>query len=85
MPTQPEIIYEAPEDTLPGPLPTTSEILTSKVSYIKKATGDFTVRVGTYYVVKYGISSTHVREGENMLFVKQATTIPVPVVYKIYK
>lgn len=85
MATQPEIIYEAAENALPGPLPTTSEILTSEGIYMKKVSGDFTVRVGTHYVVKYGPSSTRIREGENMLFVKQATTIPVPTVYKIYK
>ena len=82
---QPEIKYEAPEDTLPGPLPTTSEILTSEGFYIKKASGNFCVRVGTHYVVKYGTNPMHAQEGENMLFVKQSTTIPVPTVYKIYK
>lgn len=86
MTTRPEIIkYEAPEETLPVPLPTTSEILTSDVFYTKKNSGNFTVRVGIHYVVKYGPSPVHVQEGENMLFVKQATTIPVPAVYKIYK
>ena len=85
MATQPEIIYEAPEYTLPGPLPTTSEILTSEGFYKKKTTRNFTVRVGTHYLVKYGTRHKHIREGENMLFVKQATTIPIPTVYKIYK
>ena len=85
MATHVEIIYEAPENTLPGPLPTTSEILTSERLYMKKVVGDITVRVGTHYVVKYGTSSTQIREGENMLFVKQTTTIPVPTVYRIYK
>lgn len=85
MASQPEIVYEAPEHALPGPLPTTSEILTSEGFYKRKTTEDFTIRVGTHYVVKYGKRYTPVREGENMLFVKQKTTIPVPTVYKIYK
>ena len=85
MGTQQEVKYEAPEETLPGLLPTTVEILTSKDFFLKKHSGNHTVRVGTHYVVKYGPSPIHFQEGENMLFVKQATTIPVPAVYKIYK
>ena len=85
MAIQQSIKYEAPEDSLPAPLPTTSEILTSEEFYTKTKSGDFTVRVSTHYVAKYGPDPIHLQEGDNMLFIKQATTIPVPTVYKVYE
>jgi hypothetical protein len=41
------------------------------------------VRVGDHYAVKYG-GRTSLQEGENMLFVQQSTSIPVPKVYALF-
>ncbi|TGJ85176.1 hypothetical protein E0Z10_g3602 [Xylaria hypoxylon] len=43
----------------------------------------FVVRVGEHFIAKYGANIRSI-EGENMLFVKNHTTIPVPEVYAMY-
>ncbi|KAI0474481.1 kinase-like domain-containing protein [Xylaria cf. heliscus] len=80
--------YFAPANVLPAPLPPVDQVLSSRdylVSPIRTLYGKdiVVVRIGEHFVAKYG---GHVRaiEGENMLFVKEHTTIPVPQVYAIY-
>ena len=86
MATRPEIPYYAPKETLPAPLPTLKEIrAVKKKDVLCRKVGNWTVRFGEHYVVKYGESPVHIQEGENLLFVRQATTIPVPTVYAIWK
>lgn len=86
VPTVPGFPYRAPAGTLPTELPPSmDEILTSDEFYNRRLDDNWTVRVGKHYVVKYGKSSAHIQEGQNMLFVKQATNIPVPTVYEMYK
>jgi aminoglycoside phosphotransferase (APT) family kinase protein len=41
------------------------------------------VRVGDHFVVKHG-EEVHLQEGENMLFIRQASCVPVPTVYALF-
>ncbi|WEW57767.1 hypothetical protein PRK78_003234 [Emydomyces testavorans] len=71
------------DPNLPHPLPTNSEI--NEAPVLIEHNGYRVVRVGAHYVVKYGSSlQLDLIEGENMLFIRQATTIPVPRVYALY-
>ncbi|KAF6235290.1 hypothetical protein HO173_006484 [Letharia columbiana] len=67
---------------VPSALPTNAEIEASK-DVIAVTGGRRVVRVGTHFVVKYGLGVT-ILEGENMLFVRSTTTIPIPKVYALY-
>ncbi|KAI0536107.1 kinase-like domain-containing protein [Xylaria digitata] len=82
--------YFAPGHLFPAPLPTHEEVLSS-TNYLSPPPDEdeddrqvCVVCVGSHFLAKYG---TYVRslEGENMLFVNQQTTIPVPRVYAIYE
>jgi aminoglycoside phosphotransferase (APT) family kinase protein len=42
------------------------------------------VRVGDHYAVKFG-GTTSLQEGENMLFIQQSTSIPIPKVYALFR
>ncbi|KAI1157901.1 kinase-like domain-containing protein [Nemania serpens] len=86
--------YFAPAHTLPAPLPTLEEALSSTDILNprdipnpsrngREQTRPYVARVGEHFVVKYGKAVSSI-EGETMLFVKQHTTIPVPGVYAIY-
>ncbi len=83
MATQPTRPYYAPPELLPGPLPTVAEILASK-----DRLSDFyqvrVVRVNEHYAVKFGHRASF-QEGENMLFVQQSTSVPVPKVYALFQ
>ncbi|KAJ8131806.1 hypothetical protein O1611_g1819 [Lasiodiplodia mahajangana] len=77
--------YFAPADALPEPLPTHEEVLASTEilacpSFITRKT---VARVGRYFAAKWGKDVKSI-EGENMLFVRQHTTIPIPEIYAIY-
>ncbi|KAE9380835.1 phosphotransferase enzyme family protein [Stipitochalara longipes BDJ] len=74
--------FFAAPDLLPAPLPTMEAITTSQ-DILKEFTGRRIVRVGTHFIVKYGVNVS-VTEGENMLFVKQFSTIQIPTLYAIY-
>ncbi|KAK8043330.1 hypothetical protein PG993_005760 [Apiospora rasikravindrae] len=75
--------YYAPRDSLPAPLPTVEEIENARDG-IKHSWSHRIVRVGTHFVVKYGIG-VQTMEGENMLFVKEsAPSLVVPNVYAIF-
>ena len=82
MAARPTLPYFAPAALLPAPLPTVAEILASKrrISAYYEAP---VVRIGDHYAVKYG-KGTSLQEGENMLFVQQSTSIPVPKVYALF-
>ncbi|KAH8161580.1 hypothetical protein CIB48_g6667 [Xylaria polymorpha] len=80
--------YFAPAHLLPAPLPTLDQVLSSDnylVSPVSNLYGKniIVVRIGEHFVAKYGKSVRSI-EGENMLFVRQHTAIPVPPVYAIY-
>ncbi|KAI0455955.1 kinase-like domain-containing protein [Xylaria acuta] len=80
--------YFAPAHVLPAPLPTLNQVLSSKdylVSPVSSLYGKelCVVRIGEHFVAKYGKSVRSI-EAENMLFVKEHTTIPIPQVYAIY-
>lgn len=43
------------------------------------------VRVGDYFVAKYGPqTSRRIQEGQNMIFVQQNLTTPIPLIYALY-
>lgn len=67
---------------LPAPLPNIEEIADS-TNFLQDYPRNRVVRVGIHFIVKYG-GSVSFREGENMLFIKQSTTVPVPTIYAMY-
>jgi aminoglycoside phosphotransferase (APT) family kinase protein len=71
--------FEASE--VPAPLPTIEAIAASR--YVLQDVPNRVVRVGKHYVVKYG-AAVSLTEGENMLFVKQHSDIPLPAVYAFF-
>ncbi|CAM6123373.1 unnamed protein product [Calypogeia fissa] len=77
-----DLPYFADSNALPSRLPTKEEIESSKDVIIDHCTRRV-VGIGPHFVVKYGrrIDPT---EGQNMLFVQQNTSVPVPRVYAIY-
>ncbi|KAI1123727.1 kinase-like domain-containing protein [Nemania abortiva] len=77
--------YFAPADSLPGPLPTQEEVLAATDLLAPPIAGKdiLVVRVGQHFVAKYG-RDVRTIEGENMIFVKQHTTIPIAQVYALY-
>ncbi|CAM6090446.1 unnamed protein product [Calypogeia fissa] len=77
-----DLPYFADPNALPSRLPTKEEIESSKDVIIDHRTRRV-VGIGPHFVVKYGrrIDPT---EGQNMLFVQQNTSVPVPRVYAIY-
>jgi len=83
MAVRPTLPYYAPAGLLPAPLPTVADVLASKRFLSKYGVCDIVVRVGDHFTVKYGKWVT-LQEGENMLFVRQTTNIPVPTVYALF-
>jgi serine/threonine protein kinase len=86
MATRPSIPYYAPPELLPAPLPTVAEILSLERGRKQRLSAEHetpVVRVGDHYAVKFG-GKTTLQEGENMLFVQQSTSIPVPKVYALF-
>ncbi|KAH6617608.1 kinase-like domain-containing protein [Chaetomium tenue] len=80
MASQTTLPYFAPQSVLPAKLPTIEEILKGK----KIPSAHYVVaRVGEHFVVKYG-ENVQLQEGENMLFVRQCTSVPLPTVYALY-
>lgn len=75
--------FYMPAEGLPVPLPSASEIASSKHVILAQHGERFIVRVGEHYVVKYG-RDIDLIEGENMLFVRQSCDIGVPQVYAIF-
>jgi serine/threonine protein kinase len=63
-------------------LPTVAEILASPTR-LSAEYENIVVRVRDHFAVKYG-GRTRVQEGENMLFVQQCTSVPVPKVYALF-
>lgn len=78
------IPYFSPADSLPAPLPSAEEVEAQADLGPKHVPGQHVVRVGEHYVVKYGWLVRPI-EGENMLYVSDKTSIPVPRVYAIYQ
>lgn len=83
MATRPTVPYYASPDCLPAPLPSVAEILASKY-FLPNLGGVNVVRVNEHFVVKYG-ERVNLQEGENMLFVRQSTNVPVPTVYALFQ
>jgi aminoglycoside phosphotransferase (APT) family kinase protein len=77
------IAFMARISDLPATLPTPQEITASK-DYLRPPTGQFVVRVGQHYVVKYG-PNVNFQEGYSMVFVSQRTAVPVPKLYAMFR
>lgn len=75
--------YYADATTLPANLPTVEEIEGSQ-DVLCDQTARKVVGVGQHFVVKYG-QAVDLEEGETMLFIQQATSVPVPRVYALFK
>jgi len=82
MSTRPTLPYYAPAGVLPAPLPTMDEIRASETGWFRLF-GARIVRVNEHFVVKHG-PDVQLQEGQNMLFVRQATSIRVPTVYALF-
>jgi Phosphotransferase enzyme family len=78
----PRIPFYADPASRPAALPTEAEIKSSQ-HIISEYGGRKIVRVGQHYVVKYGVILEEI-EGQNMIFVRGKTKIPVPKVYAIF-
>ncbi|KAI0433504.1 kinase-like domain-containing protein [Xylaria sp. FL1042] len=80
--------YFAPANTIPGSLPSLKMVLKS-TRHLKdppsspEARDMWVVRVGNYFVAKYG-ESVRSDEGQAMLFIQKNTKVPVPQIYAIY-
>lgn len=74
--------YFVDPQTLPRPIPTLDEIESSE-DILNEAGGSKVVVVGPY-VVKFGLQ-VELAEGENMLFVAHNTSVPVPLVYALFR
>ncbi|KAI0006689.1 kinase-like domain-containing protein [Xylariaceae sp. FL0662B] len=85
-----QLPYFAPPHTLPAPLPSHEEITAivsgrSEGKQLEVNDDDRgVVKIGEHFVVKYG-KELNLIEGENMLFVREHTNIPVPTVYAMFK
>lgn len=82
MATRHTLPYYAPAELLPAPLPTVAEILASRtrLSCPHETT---VVRVREHFAVKYG-PNVQLQEAENMLFVRESSSVPVPTVYAAF-
>jgi phosphotransferase family enzyme len=67
---------------IPSPLPTDAEIESASLTFLPNG-GKEIVEIGQHFVVKFG-RAVNLIEGENMLFVRETTNIPVPRVYALY-
>lgn len=67
---------------LPCPLPSSAEIENAPDISLEYG-GRRIVGVGQHYVVKFGLG-VNLIEGENMLFVRENTNVPVPRVFALY-
>ncbi|KAF7712790.1 Uncharacterized protein PECH_002803 [Penicillium ucsense] len=79
-----ETPFEIPfyADDLPCPLPSSAEIENAPDISLQYG-GRRIVAVGQNFVVKFGLG-VNLIEGENMLFVRKNTNVPVPRVYALY-
>ena len=68
--------YYADAKTIPASIPTIKDIESSPDVLCDQRTRRV-VGVGQHFVAKYGLDIELI-EGENMLFIRQATSVPVP-------
>jgi aminoglycoside phosphotransferase (APT) family kinase protein len=78
-----QIPYYAPSEELPSELPTKDAIESAKEVLCEQSARKV-VGVGSHFVVKYGLQ-IHLEEGQNMIFIKNTTSVSVPKVYALFK
>ncbi|KAI9788378.1 MAG: hypothetical protein M1835_002302 [Candelina submexicana] len=75
--------YYADATSTPADLPTVEEIERFS-DVLCDQTRRKVVGVGRHFVVKYGLA-VDLKEGEVMLFIQQATSVPIPRIYALFK
>ncbi len=85
MATRVALPYFASAELLPAPLPTVAQIQDPTAQLLSPSFPPVchVVLIGEHYVVKYG-TRVSLQEGENMLFVRQSSSVPVPTVYALF-
>ncbi|MBE3050354.1 hypothetical protein IMZ48_49235 [Candidatus Bathyarchaeota archaeon] len=83
MATRPSLPYDAPPEAYPVPFPTREEFLAEGRTFDRHDGSTGILLFDGHYVAKYG-TKVSLLEGENMLFIKQSTSIPVPTVYSLF-
>jgi aminoglycoside phosphotransferase (APT) family kinase protein len=78
-----QIPYHVPSEELPSELPTKDAIEGSKEVLCEQSARKV-VGVGSHFVVKYGLQ-VDLGEGQNMIFIKNTTSVSVPKVYALFK
>lgn len=68
---------------LPAKLPTIDEIENSR-DILCEQSARKVVGVGQHFVVKYGLA-VDLMEGQNMVFIQKATSVPVPRIYALFR
>lgn len=76
--------YYADATTIPANIPTVKDIESSADLLCNEQRGRRVVGVGQHFVAKYGVA-VNLIEGETMLFIRQATSVPVPRIYALFK
>lgn len=76
-----QIPYHVPPRELPSELPTKDAIKSSKEVLCEQSARKI-VSVGSHFVVKYGLQ-VNLAEGQNMIFIKNITSVSVPKVYAL--
>lgn len=79
----PQIPYYAPDNILPGRIPTENEIF-NRSTVLRWTHTVNVVLVRDDFVVKFG-SEVKLEEGFNAMFVQHATNVPVPTVYALFR
>ena len=75
--------YYADATTIPASIPTMKDIESSPDVFCEQS-GRRVVGVGQHFVAKYGLAVDLI-EGETMLFIRQATSVPLPRIYALFK
>lgn len=77
-----QLPFFAPKSRLPAPLPP-PEVIEGSGELLQQHIGRRVVRFGNCYIIKYGMNVS-LTEGENMLFVRETTSVSVPEVFALY-
>ena len=78
-----QIPYQVPPNELPSELPTKGAIDSSNEILCEQSARKV-VGVGSHFVVKYGLQ-VDLEEGQNMIFIRNTTSVPVPKIYALFK
>ncbi|QPG94297.1 hypothetical protein C2857_005637 [Epichloe festucae Fl1] len=77
-----ELPFFASKSRLPAPLPP-PEVIEGSGEIIQEQSGRRVIRFSDCYVIKYGLNVS-LTEGQNMLFVRETQSVPVPEIFALY-